>query len=128
MPQSGRTIIWFRALSQAEARMRIYREKRTVQHGADEMFALVAAMERYPEFLPFCERNVVRSRRMEDDAEIVVSEMTIAFNFLRESFRSRVTLDRTRRRILIESADGPLRELRTRWTFSPINADSCDIE
>src|SRR5215207_1030501 len=108
--------------------MRIHQEKRHVPHAAEKMFALVAEMERYPEFLPFCERNVVRSRRMEAYTEVVISEMTIAFKVLRASFRSRVILDRSKRRILVESADGPLREFKTRWTFSPIDAESCDIE
>ena len=108
--------------------MRIYREKRRVPHEADKMFALVADMERYSDFLPFCESNVVLTRRMEADREIVVSKMTVAFKVLRESFRSRVTLEVPKRRILIESKDGPLREFRTRWTFLPVDAQSCEVE
>src|SRR3954463_12146492 len=97
--------------------MPMFREKRRVRHGADEMFGLVADMERYPEFLPLCERNVVHSRLRRGDAEVVVAEMTVAYKFFRESFRSRVTLEKAKRRILIDAQDGPLRELRICWAF-----------
>jgi len=106
----------------------MFREKRRVRHGADEMFGLVADMERYPEFLPLCERNVVHSRLRRGDAEVVVAQMTVAYKFFRESFRSRVTLEKANRRILIDAQDGPLRELRICWAFKPAETGGCEVE
>jgi coenzyme Q-binding protein COQ10 len=108
--------------------MPMFRERRQVRHGPAEMFALVADMERYPEFLPLCERNVVRSRSPRGDAEVVFSEMTVTYKFLRETFRSRVTLDKANRRILIDAEDGPLRELRIRWSFKPVDGGGCEVD
>jgi Polyketide cyclase / dehydrase and lipid transport len=53
--------------------------------------------------------------------------MTVAYTLFRETFRSRVTLDRANRRILVESTDGPLRRLRTEWTFQSRTEGSCDV-
>jgi coenzyme Q-binding protein COQ10 len=53
--------------------------------------------------------------------------MTVACGIYRDSFTSRVTLDRANGCILVESTDGPLRQLRTRWTFQSRSDDSCDV-
>ena len=42
--------------------MPTFRTTRTVKHTPDQMFALVADVERYPEFLPLCEDLRVRRR------------------------------------------------------------------
>jgi coenzyme Q-binding protein COQ10 len=96
-------------------------------HSADEMFRLVADMERYPEFLPFCERNAIRSRQIRDDVEVVTTEMTVAHLMFCESFRSFVTLDQANGRILVTAADGPLRRLDGCWTFRTCGADRCEV-
>src|SRR3954470_5296017 len=97
---------------------------RPVRHSADRMFELVADVERYPEFVPLCERHVVKSRRAEGESEILVSEMTVAYRVFRETFRSRTTLDRAHGLILVSSHDGPLRSLFTRWSFEPRDGDA----
>ena len=107
--------------------MPVFQSKRRVRHSADEMFELVADMERYPEFVPLCVRNVLRSRELSGASEVVTSEMTVAYALFRETFRNRITLDRANRRILIESTDGPLRQLRIEWTFRLQADDSCEV-
>ena len=84
---------------------------RHVAHSVDEMFSLVAEVERYPEFLPFCQGQAIRSRTVRDDVELLTTDMTVGHLMFRETFRSFVTLDRANSRILIAAADGPLRRL-----------------
>ena len=74
---------------------------RHVAHSVDEMFSLVADVERYPEFLPFCQGHTIRLRRVRDDVELLTTDMTVAHLMFRETFRSFVTLDRANTRILI---------------------------
>ena len=71
---------------------------RRVHHAASEMFDLVADVERYPEFVPLCQSLRVRERRTETDREIIVADMTVAYKLLRETFASRVTLERPKLR------------------------------
>lgn len=85
------------------------------------MFALVADVERYPEFVPLCEALRVRRRNKSDEGvEILVADMTVAYKVIRESFTSRVTLDRPRLVIHVEYLDGPFSRLDNRWEFRDV--------
>lgn len=107
--------------------MKRFQTTRRVRHSADNMFALVADVERYPEFVPLCERLVLRERRQTDFGEVLIADMTVAYRFLRESFVTRVQLEPASRRILVECVDGPFEYLENRWTFTPVGAERCDI-
>ena len=100
---------------------------RYVTHSSDEMFSLVAGVERYPEFLPFCRGHAIRSRRVRDDVELLTTDMTVAHLMFRETFRSFVTLDRANTRILIAAGDGPLRRLDGRWIFRDGKSGGCEV-
>ncbi len=82
------------------------------------MFDLVADVESYPQFLPLCTGLRVRRRVASGEGvEIVVAEMEVGYKAIRETFTSRVTLDRPRLRIMVEYIDGPFSHLENRWTF-----------
>ena len=102
--------------------------RRQVRHAADEMFDLVADVERYPEFVPLCSDLKIRSRETRGDIVIIVADMTVAYKLIRETFRSKVTLDRAKMQILVEYLDGPFSHLENRWTFHPTGVQACDVE
>ena len=92
------------------------------------MFDLVADVERYPEFVPLCSALKVRQRTPNPDGtEIVISEMTVSFKLVRETFTTRVTLDRANLKILVEYLQGPFSNLENRWTFEPKSDTSCEV-
>jgi coenzyme Q-binding protein COQ10 len=97
---------------------------RRVRHSADDMFDLVADIERYPEFVPLCRSMRVIRRTPLADREIVVAEMEVAYKLIRERFTSRVTLIRGERTILVEYLDGPFRQMENRWTFRPAGSEA----
>ncbi len=102
---------------------------RPVRHSAAEMFDLVADVERYPEFVPLCRSLKVRKRIPEPEGvELLVADMTVAYKLVRESFASRVTLDRPNLQILVEYLEGPFSQLENRWTFHPTGERTCEIE
>jgi coenzyme Q-binding protein COQ10 len=93
------------------------------------MFALVADVERYPEFVPLCrELKVLRRVASGDGVETLTAEMTVAYKMIRETFTSRVTLDRPQLRIVVEYLDGPFSHLENRWLFRPLGERSSEIE
>ena len=95
-----------------------FRTSRTVSHSADEMFDLVADVEKYPGFLPLCQGLEIRRRStLPDGREMLVADMRVGFKAIRESFTSRVTLDRAAKIITAEYIDGPFKSLENRWTF-----------
>ena len=95
-----------------------FRTARRVRHSATQMFDLVADVESYPQFLPLCQGlRVLRRQTLEDGREVIVAEMQVGYKAIRESFTSRVTLDRAKLEILVEYIDGPFSELQNRWNF-----------
>jgi coenzyme Q-binding protein COQ10 len=96
--------------------------RRRVGHSAAEMFDLVADIERYPEFVPLCRSMRVRRRFEEEGREVVVAEMTVAYKLLRETFASRVTLDREALVIDVAYLDGPFSRMENRWRFHEVPA------
>jgi len=102
---------------------------RKVRHSAAHMFDLVADVERYPEFVPLCRALKVRQRISEPEGvEIVVADMTVAYKLVRETFTSRVTLDRPNLQILVEYLHGPFRNMENRWVFHPRGENRCEVE
>ena len=93
------------------------------------MFDLVADVDKYPEFVPLCSALRVRKRTPgEGDTEVLVADMTVAYKFVRETFTSRVTLDKPNLKILVAYLDGPFSRMENRWTFKPTGERSCDVE
>jgi coenzyme Q-binding protein COQ10 len=103
--------------------------RRRVRHATGDMFDLVADVERYPEFVPLCSALKVHSRDVNKEGNaIIVVDMTVAYKLIRETFRSRVTLDRRNLQILVEYIDGPFRHMENRWVFRPAGESACDVE
>ncbi len=105
-----------------------FRNVRRVGHTASDMFDLVADVERYPEFVPLCQSLRVRKRTPDEEGvETIVADMTVAYKLIRETFVSRVTLDRPNLKIQVEYLDGPFSRLDNRWTFTPTSETACEI-
>ena len=103
--------------------------RRQVRHSVADMFDLVADVERYPEFVPLCKALKVRQRSTSPDgSETLVADMTVSFKLVRETFRSRVTLDKPKLHILVEYLQGPFSHMENRWTFKPKGSESCEVE
>ena len=95
-----------------------FRTTRRVAHSAANMFELVADVEQYPQFMPMCTGLDVRRRSTGPDGrETVIADMSVGYKAIRETFTSRVTLDRAALQILVEYVDGPFKHLENRWNF-----------
>lgn len=104
-----------------------FKTTRIVRHGAAQMFDLVADVEAYPQFLPLCTGLRVRRRVASGEGvETIVAEMQVGYKAIRETFTSRVTIDRPRLRIMVEYVDGPFSHLENQWTFID-RETGCDV-
>jgi coenzyme Q-binding protein COQ10 len=93
------------------------------------MFDLVADVEKYPEFVPLCRAlNVRRRTAQEDGSEVLVADMTVAYKLIRETFTSRVTLDKRDLKILVEYLNGPFSRMQNRWAFREKEDATCEVE
>jgi coenzyme Q-binding protein COQ10 len=98
-------------------------EKRIVPYTATQMFDLVAAVDKYPEFLPWC----VASRIAKREGDIFYADLVIGYKMVREKFTSRVTLDRPGH-IHVEYMDGPMKHLTNHWRFTDHGDGTCIID
>ena len=97
-----------------------FQTKRPANHTADEMFALVADVEKYPQFLPLCEALTVKSRKERDGRTLLIADMSVGYKAIRETFTTQVLLNRAERAIDVKYIDGPFRYLDNRWRFEAL--------
>ena len=94
--------------------MPTHAERQIVPYRPDQLFDLVADVGKYPQFLPWCVGARVRTRTERE----LTADLTIGFGPFRESFTSRVALDRPRQ-VRVRYENGPFRYLNNQWTFLP---------
>ena len=95
--------------------MPTHAEKKLLPYTPEQMYALVADIERYPDFLPWCLGARIRKR----EGNVVFADLIIGFKMVRERFTSRVELDEPGRRIDVQYTDGPFQYLNNHWIFEP---------
>lgn len=100
-----------------------YVERRILGYSPQQMFEIVADVERYPEFLPWCLGTRITKR----EGDVLEADMLIGFRMFRERFGSHVELDRPSREINVRYTHGPFRFLKNRWRFLP-HAEGCEID
>ena len=86
------------------------------------MFDIVADVQRYPEFLPWC----VGARIIKREREAFDAEVLVGFKMIRERYTSRVTLDRPET-IVVSYTSGPFRHLTNTWRFKPA-PEGCTVD
>ncbi|TCU13116.1 type II toxin-antitoxin system RatA family toxin [Rhizobium sullae] len=98
-----------------------------VPHSAEQMFDLVADVERYPEFLPLCEALSIRSRKERDGKILLIADMTVGYKAIRETFTTQVLLNKAERFLDVKYIDGPFKYLDNRWRFEEAAEGGCTI-
>lgn len=95
--------------------MPVHREKKILPYTPEQMFALVADVERYPEFLPWCVACRIRKR---ETPTSFTADLQVGFKLVREQFTSRVTLEPAKA-ITVTYLNGPFEHLVNEWKFAP---------
>jgi coenzyme Q-binding protein COQ10 len=98
-------------------------ETRPLSYSPEQMFDLVADVGRYQEFLPW----VVATRIRQRDERSILADLIVGFGPLRETFTSRVALDRPRA-IDVDYVEGPLKQLHNSWKFKPDGKGGCLVD
>lgn len=93
-----------------------------VPFSAEQMFALVNAVEDYPKFLPWCRGSQVFSR----DEDEVRARLDLAKGVFHKSFSTCNRLQ-TNKLIEIRLVDGPFDHLEGIWRFDPLDEKSCQV-
>jgi coenzyme Q-binding protein COQ10 len=105
-----------------------FQTRRRVAFTPAQMYALVADVEKYPEFLPLCETLEVQSRTPTPSGEILIAQMSVGYGAIKERFTTRVALEPGKPFVKAEYIDGPFRYLENRWNFIPTTQGGCDVD
>lgn len=104
-------------------------EQKRIPYTPEQMFSLVAAVDRYSEFAPWCVASRINARESE---EIFYADLVVGYKMFRERFTSKVHLQppemETPGKIYIEYLKGPLRQLQNSWVFLPDGEGGCIID
>jgi len=101
--------------------MPTHAEKRVLPYAPKQMYDLVADIERYPDFLPWC----LAARITKRGEGMVEADLVIGFKMFRERFTSRVIFHPPDA-IDVAYIKGPMRHLDNHWGFEP-HPDGCEL-
>ncbi|WP_448204775.1 type II toxin-antitoxin system RatA family toxin [Azospirillum sp. sgz302134] len=101
--------------------MPTHAEKKVLPYTPEQMYRLVADVEKYPEFLPWCLAARIRRR----EGNVMFADLVIGFKMVRERFTSRVELNEPARRIDVQYTEGPFQYLNNHWIFTPHERGVC---
>ncbi len=134
--------------------MTTHAERRNLPYSQEQLFEIVADVEKYPEFLPWCIRCDMKTstsspqpstsspRRRgsgafkqgdsrlhgnDDMVEIFYADLTIGYKMIREKFGSKVTLS-NKNHIHVEYISGPMKYLSNHWKFIAEDDGTCTID
>lgn len=99
-------------------------EHRTLPYSAQQIYELVADVAAYPQFLPWTQKARLRNVR-ETSFE---ADLVLGFQFVRETFTSRVTLTPGAYRVHAQGVGGgPFSKLVNDWQISPAGEAQCEV-
>ena len=106
--------------------MPTHSEIKLMPYSAEQMYSLVADIENYSDFLPWCSAARILRRMDEGDHEVVAADLVISFKVFREKFGSRVVLWPQVLKIDTEYLNGPFKHMVSNWSFKN-NEDGCEV-
>ena len=100
-----------------------HEERRVVNHTPSNLYNLVADVKKYPEFLPWCLGARVKNTSLKS----FEADLIIGIKIYKEIYSSKITLDKKKKKIIVDYKDGPFEYLQNYWLFKE-NPDGCEIE
>ena len=108
--------------------MTTHAETRVMPYSAQQMYDLIADIEAYPAFLPWCAAVRKRKSSFDGPCETVDADMIVSFKVFREKFGSRVVLNPEAGKIDVSYLEGPFKYLTNNWHFKPVSDHSCEVD
>ena len=91
--------------------------KRLIECNKNQLIDLVLDIEKYPEFVPFCQGSKVFERKQKGDLILIVADLTIGKGPFIDTYKSDVKFNKKDDTIFVTNIDGPLNYLKNNWKF-----------
>ena len=102
-------------------------EEKIVSFNKEQMFNLVADIDKYSDFLPWCNKSTIIKSEVVGQNTIVVADLEIGYGQLIYTYRSNVILDKSKNFIKVNHIEGPFNYLENEWRFEEISSKSSKI-
>ena len=104
-------------------------EKKIVNFTAKQMYELVADIDNYREFLPWCnDSKIIEVTNIDNENKTLIADLEIGYKDLVYTYRSNVLLNDKKLTIQVDFVHGPFKNLDNSWIFKKIDGQSCEIE
>ena len=104
-------------------------EKKIVKFTSLQMFTLVADINNYHLFLPWCNSSkIIENTKSDDDIEHLIADLEIGYKNLVYTYRSEVILNHKNLSIDVTFVHGPFKHLENKWSFNELNNNQCEID
>ena len=90
---------------------------RLIDNNKDKLIDFVLDIEKYPEFVPFCQGSKVHERKQKGDLILIVADLTIGKGPFVDTYKSDVKFNKKDDSIYVTNIDGPLNYLENIWKF-----------
>lgn len=110
--------------------MFIRKTEKVIHHKAKDLFDLILAVDRYPDFLPWCSA----ARILEKNDNYLIADLVVSFTGFRERYRSKVNIiypsdsNNFTHEVIVEMIEGPFDRLHNHWKITKITEDSCKVD
>ena len=91
--------------------------KRLIDNKKDKLIEFVLDIEKYPEFVPFCQGSKVYEKKQQGDLTLIVADLTIGKGPFVDTYKSDVKFNKKDNTIFVTNIDGPLNYLENNWKF-----------
>lgn len=108
--------------------MALHRETRSLGYTPQQLFDLIAEVERYPEFLPLWrEVHVDKNTSKNTNSSVYFTDQIIQLGPFNKRFRTKTVLEPFTS-IHVNSSDALFRQFSIDWLFRPEGDNGCKIE
>jgi len=94
--------------------------KRLIDKRKDKLIEFVLDIEKYPEFIPFCENSKIYERNDDGDTINIIADLTIGKGQFKDTFKSNVKFNKKNDHIHVVNIEGPLNYMENNWKFVEI--------
>ena len=91
--------------------------KRLIDNKKNKLIEFVLDIEKYPEFVPFCQGSKVYERKQKGNLTLIVADLTIGKGPFVDTYKSNVKFNKKDDTIFVTNIDGPLNYLENNWKF-----------
>ena len=104
--------------------MRSSKQEIIINHRAKDLYKIVLDIEKYPEYIPWCKKIIIRTRSKNE----MLADMIVKYRYLlSQTFTSHVIFDSNKLLINTNYIKGPLKDLSTEWLFKKLEINKTKV-